>query len=343
MEKVSNLYDTKFQEYSRRTDRIKHVLGCANGVINVQEDTTDELDEVLSIFLELRMVFRNLKWFGELNHKGFVEILKKLDKKLAYVAKLANEQLQDSSSERTVPTVGLPCNNREAYLTTRIEALPFANATELLDELATINNMLNQLGDEQTHQQLWSNEVARTTSELNILRIGRNHKYFFDKDSMHVHYELIGQNDATRLMADLCAEPTSGPAFDQPISQDFLSNYSHDHSVTAQLIAPLSAPPLKLYLLLPIKATLCNTDVSPTSRSLRHQRPQLFPTAPSVVQQKNKSRMNRPLSSLVSQENSTGCTVTRADPTASSSRECAPKGSYACSANWSVRPRCRRS
>lgn len=204
IEKVSNFYNTKYKEYSRRSDRITRVLGYSNGVITIQVDTTDELDEIVSILLELRTIYRNLKWFGELNHKGFVKILKKLDKKLLYLTELANDQLKnDLPPGSEIPQVNLPSNNKEAYMTTRVNALSFANGTELLEGLNTINNMLNQLGDEQMRQQLVSNETSKVADELTVLRIGNNRKYSFDKDSLQSYYDLIIQNDSEKLSAEL--------------------------------------------------------------------------------------------------------------------------------------------
>ncbi|KAM9886289.1 hypothetical protein OXX69_013789, partial [Metschnikowia pulcherrima] len=94
IEKVSEFYNTKLAEYTRRSQRIVHVLGYQAGHVTRQADTADELDEIVSILLEVRAACRNLKWFGELNHKGFVKILKKLDKKLTQLSALANEQMQ---------------------------------------------------------------------------------------------------------------------------------------------------------------------------------------------------------------------------------------------------------
>lgn len=204
IEKVLDFYNVKFSEYSRRTDRITHVLVYVNGAISLQVDTTDELDEVVSILLELRTIYRNLKWFGELNHKGFIKILKKLDKKLLYLTQLANEQLKDNlPTGSEIPVINLPSDNKTAYLTTRVDALPFANATELMEKLSIINNMLVQLGDEQLRQQLVSSEVTKTAPETNILKTGNNRKYSFDKDSLQNCYELIYQNNSQLLFTEL--------------------------------------------------------------------------------------------------------------------------------------------
>lgn len=207
IEKVSEFYDTKYNEYSRRTARIVHVLGYTNGKITHQVDTTDELDEIVLISLELRAIYRNLKWFGELNHKGFIKILKKLDKKLAYLTNLANDQLRvDADLEEDVPVVNLPNNNKETYLTTRVDALPFANGLELQAGLDTINEILNQLGDQQI--ELENNLEAEkmlstTTKNLNVLKIGGNRRYSFDKEFMENFYELIYQNEADKLITEL--------------------------------------------------------------------------------------------------------------------------------------------
>lgn len=209
IEKVADFYNAKYNEYARRTARIEAVLGYANGKITHQVDTTDELDEIISILLELRTIYRNLKWFGELNHKGFIKILKKLDKKLLYLTTLANDQLRnDLAGAHDTPVVNLPNNNKEAYLSTRVDALPFANETELLAGLDTINSILNQLGDQQLELER-SLDASTTTdadalsADVNVLKIGSNRKYSFDKDSLEDFYELIHRNDAASLAESL--------------------------------------------------------------------------------------------------------------------------------------------
>lgn len=208
IERVSEFYDSKYNEYSRRTARIVHVLGYTNGKITHQVDTTDELDEIVSILLELRAIYRNLKWFGELNHKGFIKILKKLDKKLAYLTNLANDQLRVDAEhlDEDIPQVNLPNNNKETYLATRVDALPFANGLEIQAGLDTINEILNQLGDQQIELEnnLEAEKVLSTTTKnLNVLKIGGNRRYSFDKEFMENFYELIYQNEADKLISEL--------------------------------------------------------------------------------------------------------------------------------------------
>lgn len=203
IERVSDFYNAKYAEYSRRTAKIIHVLGYKNGEITHQVDTTDELDEIILILLELRTIYRNLKWFGELNHKGFVKILKKLDKKLLYLTTLTNDRLREDSNGQGVPIIDLPRNNKEIYLTTRVDALPFANETDLLQGLDAINAILNELG----HQHLDSNHtqdvIHEVNGELNVLKIGTNRRYLFDKEYLESYYELIYQNNSVKLLEEI--------------------------------------------------------------------------------------------------------------------------------------------
>lgn len=73
---MDSFYSTKFKEYNRRLIKIVQVLGYQDGQITHNTEDFEEVDEIINILIELRSLFRNLKWFGELNHKGFVKILK---------------------------------------------------------------------------------------------------------------------------------------------------------------------------------------------------------------------------------------------------------------------------
>lgn len=134
IEKVADFYNTKFNEYSRRLEKLVQVLGYTEGDVEVSVgiDSNYELDEIINILLELRSVIRNLKWFGELNHKGFVKILKKFDKNIAH-------------ANKRNPGLAMPTTNKEDYLVTRVNPLPFAHETELLAALDVIAALLNVL------------------------------------------------------------------------------------------------------------------------------------------------------------------------------------------------------
>ncbi|OBA23251.1 GDPD-domain-containing protein [Metschnikowia bicuspidata var. bicuspidata NRRL YB-4993] len=212
IERVSEFYNSKLAEYTRRSHRIVHVLGYADGQISLLADTTDELDEIVSILLELRSAYRNLKWFGELNHKGFVKILKKLDKKLAYLTTLANDQLRSEHPDETLrnlPLVDLPCNNKDTYLSTRVDALPFANGIDLSAGLETISDILVKLGEQQAQlaSALPVSDLELTVEDLNVLRIGHNRKYSFDKESLLDLYEGIKRDNGLLCIAQLRVLP----------------------------------------------------------------------------------------------------------------------------------------
>ncbi|GEQ68034.1 hypothetical protein JCM33374_g1700 [Metschnikowia sp. JCM 33374] len=197
IERVSEFYNTKLAEYTRRSQQIVQVLGYTQGTVTLQADTTDELDEIVSILLELRSAYRNLKWFGELNHKGFVKILKKLDKKLAYITTLANDQLANDHPGESLPLIALPSNNKDSYLATRVDALPFANGIDLSVGLETISTILEQLGEQQSQLAATgpSSDIDATADDLNVLRISHNRKYSFDKESLEGIYEAIKKDD----------------------------------------------------------------------------------------------------------------------------------------------------
>ena len=73
---MDSFYNTKFKEYNRRLNKIFQVLGYQDGQITHNIESSEELDEIINILIELKSLFRNLKWFAELNHKGFIKILK---------------------------------------------------------------------------------------------------------------------------------------------------------------------------------------------------------------------------------------------------------------------------
>lgn len=189
IEKVSEFYDSKYKEYNRRLSKIVAVLGFNENKITLQIESNAELDEIISILLELRTVFRNLKWFGELNHKGFIKILKKLDKKLTFLQKSHNDHFP------TGEPIELPTSNKENYLSTRVNALPFANETELLGGLDVINNILNELGE----IQISSSDLD---NQLEYLKIG-NRRYSFDQELLEHLNRFIEKDDTSSIVPEL--------------------------------------------------------------------------------------------------------------------------------------------
>jgi len=190
IEKVDEFYNNKYKEYERRLSKIVSVLGFSDNKITRQIESNDDLDEIISILLELRTIYRNLKWFGELNHKGFFKILKKLDKKLLYLQKSYNNRLAIGEAP-----IQLPNYNKETYLSTRVNALPFVNKGELLGGLDTINNILNELGEIQI-----SNDSL--TDQLDFLKIG-NRRYSLDQEFLKQFDKVIENDDFSNIGNEL--------------------------------------------------------------------------------------------------------------------------------------------
>ncbi|EWC47942.1 hypothetical protein DRE_02824 [Drechslerella stenobrocha 248] len=81
-----------------------------------------ELEEHAEVLLELRGQLRKIAWFGDVNRRGFVKILKKLDKKL-------NIKVQ------------------QRYLNSKVLIKPFAAPSDVTAAERTVNEWLEKLGD----------------------------------------------------------------------------------------------------------------------------------------------------------------------------------------------------
>lgn len=189
IEKVNDFYNKQYKEYSRRLDKVVAVVGYRDGKISHQIESSDELDEIISILMELRSIYRNLKWFGELNHKGFVKILKKLDKKLEKLAQATNLELGNN-------LVTLPVNNKENYLSTRVNALPFANQSGLLSGLDMINNLLNDLGAQHIVNTGSPNQALAIASSTSVNQV-----------FLQEYNDIIQRDDAEALLDQLLEAP----------------------------------------------------------------------------------------------------------------------------------------
>ncbi|AOA62244.1 Glycerophosphocholine phosphodiesterase [Komagataella phaffii CBS 7435] len=120
IENVDDFFNKQYSEYERRLKKIISIISVFSDSQN-QNIEEEELDELLNVLISLRSDFRNLKWYGELNKRGFVKILKKLDKK-----------------------VGTTCQSQ--FLNSRVYPLSFANEFDILRHLNTINKYLTEYG-----------------------------------------------------------------------------------------------------------------------------------------------------------------------------------------------------
>ncbi|KAI5795074.1 glycerophosphocholine phosphodiesterase-like protein Gde1 [Geopyxis carbonaria] len=82
----------------------------------------DEIAEILGALLELRSGLRKLQWYGEVNRRGFIKILKKYD-------------LLEKGS-----------NSQRRYLESKVIPKSFASATEALSTMHAVNSWLSKVG-----------------------------------------------------------------------------------------------------------------------------------------------------------------------------------------------------
>lgn len=144
------------------------------GLAPSTHDISDALDEVLSMLLELRSHFRNLKWYGELNKRAFIKILKKLDKKVG-------------------------THQQQAYLQARILPLEFSNDSEVTKSLATVNEFLDKVSYKvKGHDGNEVSFIERNKSDSEQSLIGSH----ITKD---VLYALIEKDDGAALISELTA------------------------------------------------------------------------------------------------------------------------------------------
>lgn len=205
IEKVDTFYNGKFNEYNRRLNKILTLINYKEGKIHHQIDSNDELDEIISILLELKTVFRNLKWFGELNHKAFVKILKKLDKNMTSLTHLSNNHIESQ-------LINLPNNNRENYLNTRVNALPFANSVDIINNLDIINNILQQLSYNEFPSSFMINGAApgpRHSRKSVSIADKDNTTYQFDNLFLSNFADIIKADNSVELLAEFHKTPNN--------------------------------------------------------------------------------------------------------------------------------------
>ena len=102
----------------------------------------------MGALLELRGQLRNMKWYGEVNRRGFIKITKKLDKKVANAS------------------------TQQRYLESKVDPKQFATNLLLQDTMVTINDWLSSLGEVKFPDDQSSNgsfhSLRRTASKTSL-------------------------------------------------------------------------------------------------------------------------------------------------------------------------------
>lgn len=216
VEGVDEFYTKKFLDYERRLKKIIAVFPKNAEDINDLE----EYDDLVDILLELRNCFRNLKWFGEINRRGFVKILKKLDKK-------AGTKQQD------------------IYLKMKVYPLSFCNESESVKCLTLINDHLNHLS---TVYEIGrsSKNISSSSSSISNLDIAPT-TAAYNSPIPHISSDSIAVNNKINSKS-LGLDLYLGSIFSDNVEQ-------LNANLVKEYMSPVLAP-LKLLLSLLNKATL---------------------------------------------------------------------------------------
>ncbi|KAG0130353.1 Glycerophosphoryl diester phosphodiesterase family-domain-containing protein [Tuber indicum] len=142
LELVDSFFNKRFAEYQRRLNLLhgrydQHFDGLfnsENGRLKSGESTElsgsdvygldldrGDVAELLGALLELRSGLRKLQWYGEVNRRGFVKILKKTDKKANLCA-------------------------QRRYLESKVNTKPFASAAGVILAMKKVNQWLSKVG-----------------------------------------------------------------------------------------------------------------------------------------------------------------------------------------------------
>lgn len=229
VEKVDEFYTKKYLDYERRLKKLIAVFPKTSSDINDME----EYDDLVDILLELRNCFRNLKWYAELNRRGFVKILKKLDKKTG-------------------------TKKQESYLRSKIYPLSFCNDADTVRILSTINDYLNKLSnikDENEFSATSKVSDGSASSSISTLDINPVH-------NLGGNYNFGTISEQSRLPPpSTVAVPTINNMLKSSAADPFLHAIKEDDVekleslLTKEYMSPVLAP-LKLLLSLLNKSTL---------------------------------------------------------------------------------------
>lgn len=171
--KVDSFYCRKFIDYEARMKKITSAIP-----INVASINEEEEEDILQAVLELRNSVRNLKWFAELNKRGFIKILKKLDKKTG-------------------------SQTQEVYLNAKINPMLFAHESGTVKLLSEANQLLSLLSNGSTDNALFHWNPLPPPSAATFFKRTEREK------SPGIYEDSIAQDSPTELEKLLMAAFTS--------------------------------------------------------------------------------------------------------------------------------------
>ncbi|KAL7270756.1 Glycerophosphocholine phosphodiesterase [Rhizina undulata] len=158
---------------------------------------THEIEELLNALLELRSGLRKIQWYGEVNRRGFVKILKKVDKKTNVCA-------------------------QRRYLESKVAPKPFASASEAIASMQTVNIWLSKIGgiegfleDDDTTQKL---ELAVLPG---LRRVSSGAAAGISPVSVETVDQCIRQDDSA-ILAEVILEAAEGAQMSQKLALNLL-------------------------------------------------------------------------------------------------------------------------
>lgn len=244
IEIIDTFYTKKYLEYERRLKKITTVFSQNSSEL----DDLEEYDDLLDILLELRNCFRTLKWYSELNRRGFYKILKKLDKKTG-------------------------TRMRDVYLRTKVYPLSFSNETETVKCLSSINDLINQLTavknkfDNLIDSNNYAKNSTSSSSSISNLEMSNNN-VLINMPALSSKPQLLTQiNKKTSILEPFMnsIKTNNADELEQSLAKEYMSPVLAPLKV---LISLLNRSTLELsyscidYLLNIIPVLLDNSDVS---------------------------------------------------------------------------------
>ena len=180
VETVDAFYRKKVNELQRRFGIL---FERSNTSIHAKVDMSD-MEDLVAAFLDLRSDFQRLLWYAEVNKRGFVKILKKLDKKLG-----VSEQAK--------------------YLQSKVGVLPFASPLPVQICIQRINAWLSEAGNgmnvsasssELMMEHPSSNSLSRTSSFQSLVMSAK------DSEEMEMNVKADDANAVKHLMQNIVGD-----------------------------------------------------------------------------------------------------------------------------------------
>ena len=141
LEDVDGFYNKKFADASRRLKLLEERYGTPRTAPHGID--SDDVEDLMGALLELRGQLKHLQWYGEVNRRGFIKIVKKLGKKLGQTA------------------------TQKRYLETKVDPKQFATNQDLSEMKGTVNEWLSKVAEDKIGDDANSSHSASSLHRVN--------------------------------------------------------------------------------------------------------------------------------------------------------------------------------